>query len=248
MRPVERYRAWAVRVPFVLEVDTDSSLEIAWPDADTLLAYDPQAPLMSRLVLLAGEAATDLFALLAHEDILVMRFIVDDLAEYFGCTQARRVVALLDRYYDAIASDLHDIYSLDVGAVFRGECVPDELAARIEGLARHSRFSEAMTQDEDLARVPRAPGDAAAPAVRHTEWTPETERLTKIIERLGELIVTISSIAGGRANIRPEPRPVSAASRLQAQREHDEYLELLDDFEQAQARWKAAQSTTPEED
>jgi hypothetical protein len=247
MRPVERYRAWAVRAPFVLDHD-GGALEVEWPDADTLLAYDPQAPLLSRMALLAGESATALYTLLAREDILVMRYVVDDLAEHFGCTQARRIVALLDRYYGPLASDLHDVYGLDAGAVFRGDCLPDELAARIEGLARHSRFAEAMAQDDDLARTPRATGDSSAPSVRHTEWTPETERLTKIIERLGELIVTISAIAGGKANVPPEPRPISATDRLQAQAEHDEYLELLADVEAAQARFEAIRSKTPEED
>jgi hypothetical protein len=168
-----------------------------------------------------------------------------DLSEYFGCSRARRLIALIDRYGSAIASDLTQLYGIDSLAVFRGDMVPDELMDRIDGFPRHSRLSEALAQDDDIAELPDDV-PSRAPEVRFTEWTPEAERLATIADRLGDILSAIGSIAGAKVNIPPMPRPAGATSRLQERQELGHYDEIIADVEAAHARWLAQQETTEE--
>ena len=85
----------------------------------------------------------------------------------------------------------------------------------IERLPRTSAYVEAMTQDVELAEeFLRFKADAKAPQRRMTEWTPETELLSIVGDRLAELIQTVAASAGAKPrHITPLPRPVSAIDR-----------------------------------
>lgn len=244
MRPVDRYRAWALRGPFLLH-HAGGVLKIGRPPSSTLLAFDSRQPLLVRVRHLAGKRADELLALLGDEDHAVMIMVADDLAEFFGCVHARRVASLVDRYGPAIANDLQQVYGLDLGALFRGEVVPDELADRLDGLPRHSRLSEALAQDDELVDMtPSSVNESGGPEVRFTEWTPEAERLAKLIDVMGAVLSAMGAMAGSRVNFPPEPRPVGAAARAKARQEHDAYMEIVSDVAEAQARWLAEHPDT----
>jgi len=248
MRPVARYRAWALRGPFVLH-HAGGKVKVRWPSADTLLGYNPDASRAARAQALGGRSTEELLAVVGDQDFAVLDLILKDLAQYFGCTRAHRLLSLLDRYGDVIAQDLAALYQLDVLDVFRGGVVPDELMHKIDGLPRYSRLSEALAQDDELARHSQPADDSAtaAPEVRFTEWTPEAERLAVVADRLGAILSAIAAMAGTKYSVPPEPRPVGALSRLRESEEDDSYRDIVAAVEEAQERWAAAQTQTPEE-
>lgn len=247
MRAVDRYRAWALRGPFLLHHD-NGTLQVDWPSPDTLLAHDPSSHRSVRIVRLAGDTADQLVGLVSSDDTAVLDLIVDDLAAYFGCTRARHLSGLIDRYCDPIADDLHQVYGLDLGDLFRGVMLPDEVMARIDGLPRHSRLSEALAQDDELAALSDdgEQSGTRAPEVRLTEWTPEAEGIATVADRLGDILAAISAFGGGHINVPLQPRPTSAHARLRERKEHLEYEELNADVEAAQARWRELNPTTEE--
>lgn len=245
MRAVARYRAWALRGPFLLHHD-HGVVEVSWPPADTLLSYDDRESQLFRLARLAGDSAPDLLQVIGVEDFVVFDLILDDLAEYFGCSRARRAVSLMDRYGDSIASDFWQVYQVDMLGVFRGDLLPDEVVDRIEGLPRYSRLSEALAQDDELAANTPDSDDDDDPAPQHprfTEWTPEAERLASVIDRLGDIISAIASLAGSQTSIPLQPRPVGAAKRLRDEQSDTDYEDLLHDVAVAHARHEAASQT-----
>lgn len=233
-------------------LDEGREIRIRWPAADVLLNHNSADPALDRIVHLAGGKATDLVEVLLVEDPMVTDLVAADLEEFFGCTQAHRIVSLLDRYEVPISNDLAETFRIDLDDLHRGRIVPDLLMARIDGLPRHSRLSEALAQDDELAAQlidPDEDADAAqsASAVRHTEFTPEVEALSIVVDRLGALISVIGAVVGSNINLPPAPRPSGAAARLRAQREDEQYDDLLADVDKAQERWSAQQLPEPEE-
>lgn len=90
----------------------------------------------------------------------------------------------------------------------------------VEQLPRHSRFAQALADDDELAaRVVDRPDQPTVPTVRVTEWTPEREELAVVSDRIGELIaVTIATRGGRPPKIPPRPRPRTALQRAAARR------------------------------
>lgn len=96
----------------------------------------------------------------------------------------------------------------------------------IDWLPRNSAFSEAMSNDEDLAAAllsrPKDERSKQARRPRVSEYSPELERLIDVVDRLGEVMAATVAAAGGKPpKVRPQPRPETAMDRL---REQQRYL------------------------
>lgn len=244
MRSIARYRAWALREPFVLQLE-DGSITISRPNSDRLFLYAATAGLKGRIRVLAGAQAAELLAVLGPENVDVARAVLDDMAACFGCSEITRLASIVDRYGDAIAADLLAEYQLDLLDVFRGDLLPDEVLTKIDQLPRHSRFAEAIAQDDELAE---AMGDApvgSAASVKFTEWTPEVERLTVIANSIGALFQAVASFAGSRAQLPQLGGPVGASERFKERQLELEFNEVVNDVVEAQKRWES--QNNPEE-
>lgn len=73
-----------------------------------------------------------------------------------------------------------------------------------------------MVLDEDLARqFLRSSGQAPKARRRMSEWSPETELLSTVVDRLAELIQTVAASHGAKPKqITPAPRPETAGERV----------------------------------
>jgi hypothetical protein len=64
--------------------------------------------------------------------------------------------------------------------------------------------------------------------VRVSEWSPERAALAEISDKLSTVIAAVIAAAGARPpNIRPTPRPRTAADRLRARRRVETHLSLV---------------------
>lgn len=99
----------------------------------------------------------------------------------------------------------------------------------VDHLPRTSHFIAAVADDDELAEL-QAAGNAPsyAPTVPMTEYTPEAERLSALIDVMRELL----SLEIGKATrkkprrVQPYPRPVTAAQRVARKRKYEKFLDL----------------------
>lgn len=120
--------------------------------------------------------------------------------------------------------------------MFRGEILPDDLMSLIDHLPRHSRLAAAMADDDELAELMEGTPVSQRPPPL-TEWTPETDALAKIADRVGTLIEVVTGALGGTAKVPPVPRPETARDRLKTRREDEFVAGIEDDIKAAQQRW-----------
>ncbi len=73
-----------------------------------------------------------------------------------------------------------------------------------------------MTADEDLAaEMLRQDRPEPRPQRRMSDWTPEVELLSVVVDRLAELSQTVAASRGAKPRqIAPAPRPVTATDRV----------------------------------
>ena len=97
----------------------------------------------------------------------------------------------------------------------------------IDHLPRTSAFSHAVAQDEELATA-LAGEPSGRREVPFTEWSPETEALAAVVNRLSEVVnAIIATIPGGKPRpVKPYPHPISAADKVRARRRREAALEL----------------------
>lgn len=141
--------------------------------------------------------------------------------------QDRQLFALLDQddYRSAIEVDLHQVYTADLGELWRARQWR-KLLAMIERLGRSTFFGEVMSQDDDLAkqvisRRKKIGEQEKPPERRMSEFSADTELLTIVADRLGELIaVTAASRGGNMRAPKPLPRPKTATQRMRDQSDH----------------------------
>lgn len=96
----------------------------------------------------------------------------------------------------------------------------------IDHLPRTSAFSHAVAKDEELAAA-LAGEPSGRREVPFTEWSPETEALAAVVNRLSEVVNAIVASAGGKPRpVKPYPHPISAADKVRAQRRREAALEL----------------------
>lgn len=86
----------------------------------------------------------------------------------------------------------------------------------IDRLPRDSAYVEALSDDEQLAeQMIRQPDPPKAPRRRMADWSPTVELLTAILDRLGEVTMTIAALGGAKPRKFPRaPHPVTAFERI----------------------------------
>lgn len=97
---------------------------------------------------------------------------------------------------------------------------------RIDHLPRDSAYVEAVSLDEEIAKLaldnPQPPGEP----VRMRDWSPLMEAMAVQIDRLGDVVQAIIAAQGGKPpKIKPFPRPKTAADKLRdPRRQHQKIL------------------------
>lgn len=132
-----------------------------------------------------------------------------------------RLLYLVDRYYDDLETDLRIYSQVDLGQAWH-ERRWRFLVAAIDRLPGHSYYAEAVSQDEEHAKLlaaSRVEGDApsgpAAPPLRI--WTPEVQLMTRIFDQMRRMEHTMVSLKVGssKAGKVPEgsPTPLSLVAK-----------------------------------
>ena len=141
--------------------------------------------------------------------------------------QDARLFHMLDQkeYAEAIEADLHEVYRVDLGELWRARRWR-KLLGLVDRLRRHTHFSEVVSQDEDLARMlldaeeAEKRQNAATSSRRMAEFTVEAELLSVVADRLAEILQVQVAQKGGRSRaIKPQPRPKTAVAELRYRRE-----------------------------
>lgn len=136
----------------------------------------------------------------------------------------------MERYGAAIEFDLFE-RGFDLAKMWQGRRFRFLLNI-IDQLPAHSRYAEAMSQDDDAAEFLLSQGmPSTAEQSRLADWSPEVVELRRIVDRMGLLI---SYAAVGSHNKPPKlqapPRPETAlqrASRKAAVTKHRELVAAL---------------------
>jgi hypothetical protein len=103
--------------------------------------------------------------------------------------------------------------------VWRGRITARQVLALIDRLPRDSHFIAALADDDDLADELADEDDGPPPPPPLTEWSPVVDRLTAVVDLLGQLIATTAGAAGAKAKPPPpQPRPVTARDRAKRRR------------------------------
>lgn len=108
-------------------------------------------------------------------------------------------------------------------------------------LPQHSRYVEALTDDPEWGEWASSLPESSAPRnPRLSDWTPDVATLTEIKDRLTELIAVTLQAAGGKApQVHPSLRPLTAADKLRAAKRMERHNSLVQEVQEAQARWAA---------
>lgn len=107
-----------------------------------------------------------------------------------------------------------------------------ELLVLIDWLPRNSAYMEALADDEEMAEIalsePRNEDDRPPRGPRISEWSPELEALTGIIDRLGEVIQAQIAAAGGKPRaVRPQPRPTTAMDKIREKKRREAHRKIV---------------------
>lgn len=106
-----------------------------------------------------------------------------------------------------------------------------DLLNLIDWLPRNSAFIEALSEDDEVAEeVLRQPENKRARGAgpRISEWSPELERLTDLVDRMGEVMIAVIASQGGKApKIRPYPRPRTAIDRLRERKRYEHHKKVV---------------------
>lgn len=106
-----------------------------------------------------------------------------------------------------------------------------DLLNLIDWLPRNSAYIEALSDDEEVAeQVLRAPENkrprGAGPRI--SEWSLEVEKMTDVIDRLGEVMVAVIASNGGKApRVRPQQRPKTAIDRLRERKRYEHHKKTV---------------------
>ncbi len=99
----------------------------------------------------------------------------------------------------------------------------------IDHLPRHSRYVEAVSNDERIAALLiNEPEAAAQPARRMSEYSVVVEMLSLLVDRISELIGAVAASRGLKPRrIPPAPRPETAMDRLRRRRRRSTHRRLV---------------------
>ncbi|MFJ2567876.1 hypothetical protein ACIO02_33920 [Streptomyces sp. NPDC087568] len=159
-----------------------------------------------------------------------------------------RLVALLERWGEAIEADLAD-RQVDLARLW-SERRWRRLLNLVDQLPDDSRTLVAMAEDEELAAALPEPEPGPPPPPPLRTWTPEVERLTLIADRLGELITAVHNTVAKRPgkSPRPLPRPETARDRVKRQQRRAKYDRLKAQLAAAAAEGRPSMASAPAAD
>lgn len=125
---------------------------------------------------------------------------------------------------------------MDLLDLWRDKITVRKVLNLVDRLPRHSQFRAEFVQDDEIAEqwASEHDGERPVPDVPVTEWTPEVERLTELVDVLAEntAILAAANTKDGRYRAPQRmPRPHTAYARVLARREDDAYQDLLADIE-----------------
>jgi hypothetical protein len=106
-----------------------------------------------------------------------------------------------------------------------------DLLTLIDWLPRNCAYIEALSEDDEVAEeVLRQPENqkprGAAPRI--SEWSPELERMTDLLDRMGEVMIAVVASQGGKApKIRPAARPRTAIDRMRERKRYEHHRKTV---------------------
>lgn len=106
-----------------------------------------------------------------------------------------------------------------------------DLLTLIDWLPRNCAYIEALSEDEEVAEDVLSRKENERPrgaGPRISEWSPEVERLTDLVDRMGEVMVAVVASQGGKPpKLRPHPRPRTAVDRLREKKRYEHHKKVV---------------------
>jgi hypothetical protein len=118
-----------------------------------------------------------------------------------------------------VRADLPHYYpGYSLGDLFSGRVTPDELWDLVAHLPRTSAVMSALADDPEIpAGAPRPPS--------MREFSPETEALADVADKLAALLVNVIALGGGKPpRLQPYPRPGDDRRKAAEQERHAERI------------------------
>lgn len=145
--------------------------------------------------------------------------------------QLRRLVYMLEKYYDGIEFDLRTKVGVDLGQMWRDRRWR-ELLNFIDQLPSDSQMNRLLSQDREyMERVLSDQRSRSDNAPSMADWSQTNRMLADLIDAVNALTAVTKGIAGQKKNdFRPYPRPKTAADSLryeQDRRNHEEMNAIL---------------------
>lgn len=148
-----------------------------------------------------------------------------------------RLIMLMERYFDGIEYDLQSRLGEDAGELWR-QRKWRKLLGYITSLPADTQMNYLLSQDEEyLEHAMRAQeknrtgGSATAPGPSMAEWNLTVSLLAQVVDAVNRNTEVTKAAAGGKpSQVRPVPRPTTAAERIgnRIQREaHEEMSAIL---------------------
>jgi hypothetical protein len=146
--------------------------------------------------------------------------------------QVRRLVYMLQRYYDGIEYDLHNHLGLSAGQLWRDRRWR-ELLAFIDRLPTNTHMNRLLTSDEEhMESLMRNEGKAGPGAGRPSmsEWGQLEAMVATLIDAVNRNTATQQAIAnpkGAKPQVTPYPRPYSAADKLRTKIQKEDHEQMV---------------------
>lgn len=101
------------------------------------------------------------------------------------------------------------MYSVDIIALYK-ERRYKHILALIDGLPAHSRYVQALYQDEEFSQMLDNSEESGPSAPPLSTWTPEVDMLAKAVDQLNVLTQTLIGVNGGKPKkVQPVTRPLT---------------------------------------
>jgi len=142
--------------------------------------------------------------------------------------QIRRLTFMIEKYHDGIEYDLRDKLGVRLGELWR-ERRWRELLNYIDLLPSNTHKNRLMANDEEYmtAVMEQAQEGDGRPSM--ADWSPEVAaivKLTDAVNRVAMVTHAVSPNTKGKMDLRPEPRPSTAADKIRYRKEKKAHEEL----------------------
>lgn len=106
-----------------------------------------------------------------------------------------------------------------------------DLLLLIDWLPRNSAYMQAISDDEEFAEHVLNQPESDRKGDRRpkiSEWDLYAEKLTDVVDRLGEVMQAVVASAGGKPpKVRPQPRPRTAVDKLREKRRYEHHKKVV---------------------